>query len=75
MQDWHVKCNNVADVLANDAAAFHDIPINQAQPIIDVLKNPTLIQNRLLQFLTLYPQRPCTAPILPKIVYSHTKTL
>jgi len=66
MKEWHVKGNSVADKLADQAAAFHAVPELQSQPIIDVLKNLKLIQNRILHVISMFPQRPCNIPIVPK---------
>lgn len=48
MQEWHIKGNIVADKLADQAAAYHGIPIDKAKQILDVFINLKLIQNRIL---------------------------
>lgn len=71
MQDWHVKGNNQADVLANEVATFHTIPLDKAQPISDLVNSLTLIQNRIIDAITLFPQRPHNAPAMPKVAITY----
>jgi len=66
MQDWHVKGNSKADELASTAAAFHAIPDEKAKPSIDLLEDLTLIPNRIITVIKLYPQRAHNAPIMLK---------
>jgi len=75
VKDWHVQGNEVADVLADKAAEFHAIPRHKAQPILDVLKNLKLVQNRIPHALSLYPQRMHNKPIIPKLTLSQRQML
>lgn len=63
MQEWHAKSNSEVDGLANDAAAFHTIPTYKAKPIIDLLKNLTLVQNIFIAVVKLYSHTLHNAPI------------
>jgi len=73
MQDWHVKGNNAADLLANDGAAIHAIPIDKAQPTLDTFENLALIQNRIIHAIKMYPQRDFKKLISPKLQLSHSR--
>ena len=75
MKEWHVQSNEVADTLADTAAEFHAIPVHKAQPILDVLQNLKLIQNKILHAISLYPQRVHNKPIIPKPTLSKKQLL
>jgi len=64
LKPWHVAANKNADVLAGIAAASHAIPSEKAKPVIDLLKNLHLIQNRIIVVTKMYPQRPHNAQIV-----------
>ena len=57
MKDWHVKANDKADCNADTAAALHVVPRNIAAPLIKVLNNLALIQERHIAVTKLLPQR------------------
>jgi len=46
MKDWHVKGNDKAAGNAETGAALHTIPRNTADPLIKVLTNLNLLQER-----------------------------
>lgn len=75
MQDWHVKGNSKADSLANDAAAFHTVPNDKAQPMLDWLQNLTLIQNMIIAVIKIYPQRAHDVLIMPTFQLTHKQQL
>ena len=42
MEDWHVKGNNEAGVLAAGASEMHCVPAEEANKVIKVYKDPEL---------------------------------
>lgn len=57
MKDWHVKGNDRADSMADIAAALHAVPKDKATPLIGVLNNLGLIEERHIAIAQLLPQR------------------
>lgn len=61
LKPCHVAANKKADALAGTAAAS---PADKAKPVVDLLKNLHLIQNRIIVVTKMYPQRPHNAKII-----------
>ena len=57
MQPWHVAGNNVADTLAGASAEMNAIPETEANMVIQIYKDLSLIQNRLITVIKMMPQR------------------
>ena len=57
MEDWHVKGNDMADVLAGQAADMHRVPTTVSAGINKIHKDLRLIQKRHIAVAKLWPRR------------------
>lgn len=56
MKEWHVKGNDRADSNADTVAALHVVPRDRAAPLIKILDNLALFQERHIAISKLLPR-------------------
>jgi len=63
MKSWQVKGNNRADSMADTAAHLHRVTLEYTTPLIQVLDNLSLLQERLIAVFKFLPKKLRNKPI------------